>query len=227
MEDLSAKITIATESPEEILKYLHNNKVAGLYFLDVDLNCNMNGIELAEAIRSYDPRAFIAFITVDAESLAMTFEYGVEALDYIVKGIDNINTRIHKCILNAYFKYTTNTTPLQNRFVFSYSNEKIKSTKSIPCSEIICFKVSTTAHMIELYSGNVRYEFRKTLNTLEKELDNRFFKCSRSAIINVEKISTIDEAKGIVVLDNNVSVDVAPKKIKKIKELLLTIAQSG
>lgn len=225
MESIEAKITLATKSPEMILDYLHNNKVAGLYFLDVDLNCKMNGIKLAEEIRSYDPRAFIAFITVDADSLSLTFEYGVEALDYIVKGKDDVNIRIRRCIKKAYSRYyIPKTTPLQNRFVFSYSTGNLKSTKSVPCSEIICFKVSTAPHMIELYVGSVRYEFRKALNSLEKELNNRdnsFFKCSRAAIINIDKISHIDNTKGIVTLDNGVTVDVAAKNIKKIKEIML------
>lgn len=45
----------------------------------------MNGFELAQEIRKFDPRGFIIFITTHAELSYMTFTYKVEALDYIIK----------------------------------------------------------------------------------------------------------------------------------------------
>ena len=218
VENLSVEITLATTSPAEILDYLGKNKVAGLYFLDVDLKTEINGIELAKAIRSYDPRGFIAFVTVDTESLTLTFKYGVEAMDYIIKGCSDRDSRIHNCIQNAYNIYTSKATPLQNRFVFNRSKDKIKS---IDCSDIVYFKVSSLAtHKVELYTVNDRYEFRGTLSQIEKELDKRFFRCHRAFIVNVEKISYVDKLEHRLQLDNGDFIDIAVKNFKKVETLM-------
>ena len=73
-EDLTVKIVCAAASPYKILEFLKNNPpVAGLYFIDLDLKCDMNGIRLAEAIRKHDPRGFVVFITNDLLSHKLTF----------------------------------------------------------------------------------------------------------------------------------------------------------
>ena len=84
-ENFDMKLIISTESPQDILDYVSTNKTTGLYFLDVDLNSNINGIELAQIIRKYDPKVFIVFITTHEEMNYLTFKYKVEAMDYIIK----------------------------------------------------------------------------------------------------------------------------------------------
>ncbi len=102
IENFDMEIVLATSKPEDIISHLKKNKISGLYFLDVDLNSNINGIKLAEIIREYDPRGFIVFVTTHAEMSYLTFIYKVEAMDYIIKDtIENVKQRIHECILNA------------------------------------------------------------------------------------------------------------------------------
>ena len=105
-KDYSIKIEKSTSNPYEILDYLKTNKTCGIYFLDVNLNSDINGIQLAEQIRKYDPRGFIIFITSHAEMSYLTFLYKVEALDYIIKdNYNNISQRIEECLKNSIAKY--------------------------------------------------------------------------------------------------------------------------
>lgn len=100
IEDFDMKIVFETGNPEALLNYLKGNKgLTGLYFLDVDLQHQMNGIELASKIRDYDDLGKIIFITTHSEMTYLTFTYKVEAMDYIIKD-DNqlLRERIHECI---------------------------------------------------------------------------------------------------------------------------------
>ena len=89
IENLDMDVSLSTGNPEDILSYLDNNSVSGLYFLDIDLKNKINVLKLAEKIREYDPRGFIVFVTTHAEMSYLTFIYKVEAMDYIIK--DNYN----------------------------------------------------------------------------------------------------------------------------------------
>ena len=114
IENLDMDVSLSTGNPEDILSYLDNNSVSGLYFLDIDLKNKINGLKLAEKIREYDPRGFIVFVTTHTEMSYLTFIYKVEAMDYIIKdNYPNIRKRIHECILNANKKFSSKVTDLQ------------------------------------------------------------------------------------------------------------------
>ncbi|MCL2437156.1 MAG: LytTR family DNA-binding domain-containing protein [Clostridiales bacterium] len=217
IENLPMKIMCSTAFPGEVLDYLRDNKVAGLYFLDVDLSCEMDGIKLAEAIRTYDPRGFIVFITADAESLMLTFKYKVEAMDYIVKGDFDLNGRICECLRNAHDKYTAKPTPLQNYFILKPTKDE---TIVLDCSKILYFEAAAAPHKIFVYTETGRYRFRGELSQIQKELNGFFFKCHRSIVVNIEKVASIDTSLLKLQLHNGDTIDVSIKHIKGVKELM-------
>ncbi|WP_279232740.1 response regulator [Clostridium senegalense] len=95
-------VKISTDNPNDIIKYLKNSETVGVYFLDVDLNKDINGIELASKIREYDSSGVVIFITAHLEMSYLTFLYKVEAMDYIYKGdINTLEKRVEECILKA------------------------------------------------------------------------------------------------------------------------------
>ena len=86
LNDWEMMLRLSTESPLEILAYLEKHpQTQGIYFLDVDLNTKMNGIQLGAEIRNRNPHGKIIFITAHNELLPLTFQYKVEAMDYIAK----------------------------------------------------------------------------------------------------------------------------------------------
>lgn len=96
IENLDMKVALSTGKTQDIIDYLENNKGSGLYFIDIDLNSDMNGIQLAERIRQYDPRGFIVFVTTHGEMSYLTFIYKIEVMDYIIKDdYSNVGERIY------------------------------------------------------------------------------------------------------------------------------------
>lgn len=88
VEHFDMKLELSTGDPFELVSRMPTHQGMGLYFLDIDLGQpDMNGFELAQEIRKFDPRGFIIFITTHAELSYMTFTYKVEALITLLKTI--------------------------------------------------------------------------------------------------------------------------------------------
>ena len=106
IQEYDMKLRISTDKPKELIEQLKQSKNTGLYFLDIDLKSNKNGIVLAKEIREYDPRGFIVFVTSHSEMSYITFQYKVEALDFILKDDPReLQHRICECMENVNQKY--------------------------------------------------------------------------------------------------------------------------
>lgn len=104
IEELDMEIRVSTGDPKRIIDYLERHPDSrGIYFLDVDLKCEMNGIELGAKIREKDIHGKIIFITTHDELLSLTFKYKVEAMDYILKEgeIADVRERIQEALDQA------------------------------------------------------------------------------------------------------------------------------
>ncbi|EAD8458758.1 response regulator transcription factor, partial [Listeria monocytogenes] len=126
VEHFDMKLELSTGDPFELVSRMPTHQGMGLYFLDIDLGQpDMNGFELAQEIRKFDPRGFIIFITTHAELSYMTFTYKVEALDYIIKDdIDLLHDRVLACMKQAEERIS-NDQDMQKYFTFKVSDKKI------------------------------------------------------------------------------------------------------
>ena len=233
MENLAMSVVCATTSPHTVLNYLRSNEgVAGLYFLDLDLGADIDGIKLAEGIRAHAPRGFIVFITSSVDSYKLTFERKVEAMDYIVKDDVNLEQRICQCLANAYAKFTAKATPLQDNFVFRLTRDTdcqrgtFKLVKdcivSIDSSDIMYFKTSHEGQRtVEVYTFENRLEFRGNLSSIEDGMDTtRFFRCQRNLIVNLEniKVLAIDSGAPKIIFANDLVEEMFPRKFNALKK---------
>ncbi len=190
IEELDMKVELSTTDPFEIIRRIENESGIGIYFLDVRLNSEIDGIELASRIRDYDPRGFIVFVTTHPELSYLTFKYKVEALDYVVKGEnENLEYNIRSCILNAYSKFLSNRKEIKKFFYAKFGQKIIH----IPYEEIIYFETSSTPHKVIVHTINRRVEFYGHVGHIIKELDDRFYQCHKSSIINKEHITMVDK----------------------------------
>lgn len=211
IENLDMEIALSAEDPAEIIEYLKNNEVSGLYFLDVDLQSDMNGIKLAEAIREYDPRGFIVFVTTHAEMSYLTFIYKVEAMDYIIKdNYETIKERIHQCILNAHKKYSSKATELQKNFTIKVEDKII----SIEYNKILFFETSNVIHKVVLHAIDRQIEFYSKMKEIEEKLDSRFYRCHRSFLVNKDNIKEIDKNNRVIHMVNGQECLVATRLLK-------------
>lgn len=121
IEELDMQVALSTKDPYEVLKALDTAAHTGLFFLDIDLKSDMDGLTLAQRIRTIQPRCFIVFITSHSEMSFLTFQYKAEALDYIIKDMpEKMQPKIHDCLLNATEKHLAQSDPARKNFIIHY-----------------------------------------------------------------------------------------------------------
>lgn len=213
IENLDMKLVVDTEKPEKIIEYVEDNKEVGLYFLDIELKGQkINGIQLADEIRKYDPLGFIVFITSHVEMSYLTFKHRIEAMDYIEKdNYDEIKNRIIECILDA-----------NNRYSSRKSNTKTFRVKiggkilNIEQERILFFESSSGAHKVVLHSIGRQLEFVGSLNDIEKEVDDNFYRCHKSYIVNKNNIKEVDIRNKTIHMIDGRECMVSHRKLKEL-----------
>lgn len=199
IEELDMQLVLDTENPYELLDEIRNSQNTGVYFLDIDLNSDMNGMKLAQQIRLFDPRGFIIFITAHSELSFMTFQYRVEAMDFVLK--DNpgeMKVKIRECLLNAMERYTLQTNKTHKVYTIDVGGRKI----SVDYDDIFFFETSGNIHKIILHAKERQIEFFGTMKELTGALDGNFVRCHRSFLVNKNNIKEVDAKNRIIYFTN-------------------------
>lgn len=212
-EDLDIERGVCSANPFEIIDLVEKENVPGIFFLDVDLGAEINGIELASQIRKLQPRCYIIFVTTHSEMAFMTFQYKVEAMDFIIKDeMADMKSRVRQCILQANerdFKQEAD----DNLFI--KNGDKVTV---VPFGDIIYFEVATDIRKIIVHVKDAIMAFSGKLKDLEVKLDDRFYKCHRAFIVNREYIKDIDKTERIVYFVNGDSCPISVRLAKDIRQ---------
>lgn len=214
-------IKIATQSPDEVIKYLKKFEVInGIYFLDIDLEDKLNGIDLAKIIRSLDVQAKIIFITTHDEMAPVTFKEKVEALDFIIKDQETVKIRedIYSALEESQKRIDTINEVQKKNFCFSIGTQ----TYNLEISDVILIETSIIPHRLDLYTKNGKYEFYGHLIDLELIYPS-FFRISRSCLINPSNIREIDYLKRLIIFEDNLERVFSLGKTKKLKKIMTEI----
>lgn len=212
------EVALTAGSAEEVVNYIGLHR-ADCYFLDIELEGNMNGLELAGIIRGQDPLANIIFITTFADKLKLTFKYKIAAMDYIVKSTDKISfsKSITEALDTAYNRYLS----IGQTQTTNILQIKIGDTiKNINYEDIYYFETASAAHKIKLHTKNGIYEFYGKLKDLEK-LDSRFCRCHNSYLVNINYIKEYTPKSGTLLMNNGHKCLVSYRYSKNVKSLPL------
>lgn len=187
-------------SAEELLSAHQKDEIPAIYLLDVDLQTHLHGFSLAAELRKRDPRGFIIFITGHRELSFETFRYRLEAMDYIIKGEDGeMAARLQNCLESIVER-------LQNERSDSsqyYTIKLFDTIRHIPVSQLLYFEAHGRQHRISLHTDNEVIEFFGSLQNIENELGNSFFRSHRSYLVNRKRIAAIHLREQLVELDNS------------------------
>lgn len=212
------RVVLATSDPYEIIEYIkkNNDSEDTLFFFDIDLNSDINGIDLASKVKQYDKRNKIVFITTHEEVMDLVFKYKIEALDFIVKSTpEQILDRIAECISIAYER-------------FNEEDEKktdlisIKSKKKIirlDPDDIIYFESSQEAHRITAHLINRSIQFYGKIKGLT-DLNKDFFQCHQSFVVNRTKIRSYNTSEKVLIMENGDLCIVSVRKHKEVTNLI-------
>ena len=210
--EIDSKIELSSNSPETVINYIKTNKTKSfLYFLDVALGTEMNGIELANAIRKYDSKGYIVFITSHSELSLLTFQYKVQALDYIIKSDTNsLRGKISDCITAANNDFENVSSAEKESLTINFGNRITK----FALDEILFFETTEIDHKLRIHTNEGHFEFYGTLKEIEAQVSEDFFKTHRSYLVNTNKVKSIDKENHIVNMINNETCYISARYLK-------------
>lgn len=213
----SIEIVLSTADPNHVLAYLSEGR-ADCYFLDIELGSSISGMKLARIIRKYDPLAQIIIISMHPERMKLTFKYKLAALDFIVKDsrYKKMTHEIQATLKEAFNIYKK----IGHRPEVLHIQIKIgERIKNVRYDDIYYFETSTQAHKIILHEESGRYEFYGRLKTYE-ELDQRFYRCHKSFLINLDYVQQIDTKERKLTLANGHICLISSRKVKELQKKL-------
>ena len=218
-EEKEIKLIEEFESPLDTLNFLEKNKI-DVVFLDINMP-DMNGINLGKIISKIYPEVKIIFITAYKDYAVDAFE--VKAFDYLLKPYSE--ERIRNLL-----KSLVSTKSVDNILNRNTSLKKI----TINMDEKIYVLSLTDVDYIEaneketlIFANKKRYVSKIKISKWEEMLEGyNFYRCHRSYIINLDKITEIEQwfnSSWIIKLKNYSStIPVSRNNIKELKELFLT-----
>ncbi|MEF2877046.1 MAG: LytTR family DNA-binding domain-containing protein [Blautia sp.] len=214
IQEYDMKLKVSTDNPEVVIEELKKSKNTGLYFLDIDLHSDKNGLSLAKEIREYDPRGFIVFVTSHSELSFMTFQYKVEALDFIVKDEPKqLQHRICECIENVNTKYMKITKGEGKTITITRGGRKI----TLEHTNIMFFETSANEHKLIVHTDNKSIEFFGKMKDIENEVGDDFIRSHRAYLVNKKNIKEIDYTKKIIKMKNQMECPISHRMIRQVK----------
>ena len=192
-------------SGEELLIY---NGQIDILFLDIQMK-DMDGMETARKLRADKFRGFLVFITVLKEMVFQSFE--VQAYDYLVKPVDKkqFEKTMERLYASMQHKNASEDSLLVQR---GYEGRIIREDEIVFC-EIIDRKI-----YLNLASGEV-VDYYERIEKLETKLDNRFYRCHRSYLINLKHLKGYKN--GTAYMDNGKEIPVSRLRSKEFSGVVL------
>lgn len=201
----------------EVLKFIQNNEV-DVIFLDINIP-SLDGVLLAKSISKFIKKPYIIFITAYKEHAVEAFE--VEAFDYILKPYSESR------IVSMLKKLESSNINEKNLSLNNISN-KISLWKN---EKIIVVDVDNIYYCLArervtfVFTKNEEYSVNLCISEFYKKLPkNIFFKCHRSYIVNLNKISEIipwfNNTYNLKLQNINHDIPVSRSNIKEFKHLM-------
>lgn len=192
----NSQIVLETDDPSRLLEYARTENLITLYFLDIVLDEDISGLDIASEIRKRDGTSIIVIITNHPDDMSLVYEYKLEALDFIFKGDTLQNTeRIKQCIEIAEKRQ-------QKGYEDCLNIQNYSENLSVPYDDIYFIDTVLGTHKLAVHTNTALYEFYGKLNVLNLKLDYRFIRCHKSVIVNTEKIIGVDKSNHRILLLN-------------------------
>ncbi len=188
IENYDMRVVCAASAAQELLDTVQDSQ-RSVYFLDVDLKDGAwDGFTLGRELRRRDPHGTLVYITSYDDLAWKTFQYHLEAFDYIVKEGEQTGPTIARCLEAIHARLLDERRDPAEMF----SLRTVDETRHIPLADILFFEAAPKAHHVYLHTADSRLDFVGSLNELEKELNGRFVRVHRSFLAAWDKIETVD-----------------------------------
>lgn len=191
-------------SAESFLFQYAEDKAFDILLLDIEMG-KMDGVSLARCVRQDNETVQIVFITGFPDFMAEGYE--VSALHYLMKPV------AREKLFTVLDKAAANLGKQVKLFKVSFDRQ----TEFVPLNKITY--IEAQKQYVIIHTDTQVYRMKASLADTEKELDEYFFKCQRSFIVNLRHILRINN--DCVELKNGTEVPISRGMAQKIgKEII-------
>lgn len=192
-------------SAENFLFFYENKNDYDILFLDVEMD-KMDGVTLAKKIRSKNDTIQLIFVSGYSDYIAEGYE--VDALHYLMKPVRE--DKFFSVLDRAEEKIEKN----ERILYIETGNEMFR----IPFYQIRYARVN--ANYVTIYAAS-EITVKMTLGDLEKELDEQFFRVSRSEIVNLRYIVRVTKKE--IILRDNTSIILPRGAYEKVNRAIINM----
>jgi len=219
------EIVASLASVKEAVQAINSFK-PDLVFLDIEMP-KENGLQLFEYFKeNYEFE--VVFITAFQKYALTAFRHA--ALDYLLKPVDyrQLGETIErfrkrsgnstKIKMDTYFNNLNNSNDINKKILFPSKNgyNVVKISSIVYCQAEINYSTAYT-------SDNKSYTCSHSLKYLEEMLpESIFFRTHKSYLVNLNFIKSFDKNRGVAVLENNKTIDVATRRVEEFIQALKT-----
>ncbi|MDU3186355.1 MAG: response regulator [Staphylococcus epidermidis] len=186
IEEKPMELALATNDPYEVLEQSKELNDIGCYFLDIQLEADMNGIKLASEIRKHDPVGNIIFVTSHSELTYLTFVYKVAAMDFIFKDDPSeLKMRIIDCLETAHTRLKLLS---KESNVDTIELKRGSNSVYVQYDDIMFFESSTKSHRLIAHLDNRQMHNIESIDSKERIV---YFKNGENCFASVRNVKKI------------------------------------
>jgi len=196
-----AQILLKTSSPEEVLNY---SSSVDVLLLDINLNHDISGLQLADKVRSINKKAYIIFTTAHLEYVMIAYKF--KTFDYLAKPITL--DRLEETILRLF------------NDIYNHPTQYIKiDNKKILMNPRNVNFIEKDGMKLIFHTSDQEYVTYNSFNKIENCLPENFIRCHKSYIVNIDNISNIISNNKIL-FNNKEECFIGPKYKNNLLEVL-------
>lgn len=196
-------------SAEAFLFHYSENNDYDILLLDVEMG-KLNGIDLAKQIRVQNSSVQIVFITGYPDFIAEGYE--VSALHYLMKPVKPEKLAE---VLDRALGLSQKERPF---LLISSERETIR----VFFDNI--YYAESQGHYMLIHTVQMQYRTRMTVSSLMEQLDEGFYRCSRSFVVSLRHICRITKSE--IFLENQVSLPLGRGQYDEINKTMIRYLRS-
>ena len=191
-------------SAEAFLFQYEDEQSIDILLLDIEMG-ELSGVDLAKRMRQGNDAVQIVFVTGYPDFMAEGYE--VSALHYLMKPVS------YEKLCAVLDRAAANLAKAEKRLCVTYD----RRTDFVPLSQILYVEAQRQCVLIHTFGET--YRMKKSLAETGRELDEYFFKCQRSFLVNLCHVTRIRSS--CVVLKNGEEIPISRGMAEQIgKEMI-------